>query len=829
VTTHEDPAEDRENAADSAATAAAQHRVRDGNERIDGEAAHGVERGAGGHVGEELKSLRAVFAERRLSIRTMDAPLRLATAGAIASLLGTAVLLVLRDVGSAQVKVGETNGVQVTLGTPLFVAALVLLAVGFGYLTTGAVLSHPVTAVLGLAAITGGIAFQTGIVWPFHAVLPGSALWASRGLLIAVWAVAFAVTAWRRHRHGDDPQDEGLRLLILLVLCGLFGAYLLILRLSSPTLNGLTLFPASIGLLMSGIVTLTMPILMIAATDFGEWGQLSGERLLAAVPGRGRARRLGELLVPAAGCIALVVVAWVTQPGSVSRHLSRLGLGVGFTATLLVVLVVGGWLLRLHRQQWPQTLNFAGLFVVVALIFVVIPIAVGYANGLIKVVAPAEVSASGEFTAAADVRSLTGSSGFSILVPAGWQQSTTSSGSDKFDDLDHRYGHLVLIVESAPVGSIQSFAAAAGLTPQGNVQTEGDLQRLELTPPTGITVVELWMLNVPNTTEAYAFLALVGPVPGIATNSDPPAAVLRLEAIVHSFRPPGAAPARIPSEADVITPAAAAQATDDRVNVVSYTIGLGLGLVALGLLVTVRRRWSARLRGTVLLLGVTSLVGLLGYLDAIGRLLLGPHTHWYWWTTQGELAGVGVFGLVALAVGARSRRRWATRLPLNLTGLVTGMLGLRLIYALYDHALSAGRVAAWAAIIVLVAMAWDIAMSGESMTNKASRNVPRASRIFLFFGYVILLACAVVFFSGQRTAGSGTALSEAFFEPEAITQGGLFRVAMPLLLLLFLLRTFGEQEPEHAHHDHPTAPRGGALTATDDDQPPGDEEHDPQL
>ncbi len=52
--------------------------------------------------------------------------------------------------------------------------------------------------------------------------------------------------------------------------------------------------------------------------------------------------------------------------------------------------------------------------------------------------APAEVSPQGEFTAAADVHSLTGSSGYTLLVPSGWQQSTTPSGSDKFDDLDPR-------------------------------------------------------------------------------------------------------------------------------------------------------------------------------------------------------------------------------------------------------------------------------------------------------------------------------------------------------------------------------------------------------
>jgi hypothetical protein len=765
------------------------------------------------HAQHELTSLREIFAQRRLSIRTMDAPLRIATGGAIASLLGTAVLLVFRDAGGARVKVGQTAGVQVTLSAALFVAALVLLAVGFGYLTTGAVLSHPVAAVLGLAAITGAVGYQTGGFGPLGRDLPTSARWAARGLLVAVWVVAIAVTLRRRRRHGDAPQDRGLRVLVLVVFCALFGAYLLILRLSSPTLNGLTLFPASIGLVMGGIAIATTPILMVAATDFGEWGQLGGERLLALRPSRGMANRVGLLLIPAAGCVALVVIAWLTQPGSAVRHLYRLGLGLGFTAVLLLIVMVGGRLVRLDKQTWPETLNFAGIFVVVAVSFSVVGPIVGYAQGLIQVVAPPEVSPAGEFTAAANVRSLTGTSGYTVLVPAGWAQSTTSSGSDQFDDLDHRYGHLILIVSTqtlGPADSIQTIAATTGLQSRGDVQTEGDLQRLELVPPTGLTTAHVWLYTVPSSAQGYVLLGAVGPIPDVATDSDPAGATLRLEAIAHSLRPSRATPAAIPSEADVTTPDEAAQATNDRLNILSYAILLLLSLGALALLVTVGRGWPGRVRGAILLLGVTTLTSLLVYVDAIGRLLLGPHTHWYWWTTQGQLAGVGVFGLLALAVAARADRRWASRLPGNLTGLVAGVLALRAIYALYDHALSASRVAVWAAIIVLVAMAWDIAMSGESMTNEASRLVPRASRIFLFFGYVILLACAVVFFSGQRTAGSGSALTEAFFEPEAITQGGLFRVALPLLLLLFLLRTFGQQE------HRPAAPvLGGEGAASD--------------
>ncbi|MGI8760745.1 MAG: hypothetical protein ACR2LF_05540, partial [Jatrophihabitantaceae bacterium] len=166
----------------------------------------------GQHAETDLRSLRQMFAERHISLRTMDAPLRLATAGAVASLVGTCVLLLLRDAGGAGVRIGETAGVQVTLSSPLFVASLVMLALGFGYLTTGAVLSHPLGAFIGLAAITVGIGYETGAFGSFGNVLPRNSLWTSRALLAVVWVLATAVTVWRRRRHSDAEQERTLRL-----------------------------------------------------------------------------------------------------------------------------------------------------------------------------------------------------------------------------------------------------------------------------------------------------------------------------------------------------------------------------------------------------------------------------------------------------------------------------------------------------------------------------------------------------------------------------------------------------------------------------------------
>jgi len=93
-------------------------------------------------------------------------------------------------------------------------------------------------------------------------------------------------------------------------------------------------------------------------------------------------------------------------------------------------------------------------------------------------------------------------------------------------------------------------------------------------------------------------------------------------------------------------------------------------------------------------------------------------------------------------------------------------------------------------------------MSGESLTNGSSRLFPRSTRVMGFFGYAILLAGTIVYFSGQYTAVSAnTRLAESFFEPEAITQAALFRFALPVMVLLFLLQLFGRRTPENSQFD----------------------------
>ncbi|MDQ1744448.1 MAG: hypothetical protein QOE23_2787 [Pseudonocardiales bacterium] len=110
------------------------------------ESAHGSDDAAGSGllsetVEREASSLRAVFRERRISLTTMDRPLRWATGGALASPLGVALLIALRDVPASNVVLGRSGGQVVQVSAPLFIATLALLALGLAYLVTGAILA----------------------------------------------------------------------------------------------------------------------------------------------------------------------------------------------------------------------------------------------------------------------------------------------------------------------------------------------------------------------------------------------------------------------------------------------------------------------------------------------------------------------------------------------------------------------------------------------------------------------------------------------------------------------------------------------------------------
>ena len=256
----------------------------------------------------EVRSLRQLFRERRLSVRTMEPRLRLATGAAAASLLGTVLLIALRDVGTASVSLGRNGEVVTAVSAPLFVATLVLLTIGLAYVLTGAVLAGTPIAIIALIAIMVEIGLHTGAFGSvfgldLFSLYPSWATWSARAVLAAVAGLALAVIGYDRRRGTDVARHA--RLTILLGFAGLFGAFFVILKVASPEVGHLDLFPESISTFMLDIADLVTPLLFIAAVDFGEWGGLLGERVASAI----KIRR-ATLLAPAAAVIALALLGY---------------------------------------------------------------------------------------------------------------------------------------------------------------------------------------------------------------------------------------------------------------------------------------------------------------------------------------------------------------------------------------------------------------------------------------------------------------------------------------------------------------------------------------
>ncbi len=761
----------------------------------------------------------------------MDRPLRLATAVTFASLFGAAILVALRDVKAGNVMLGATGGVQTSLSIPLFVATLVLLALGLGYLTAAAMFAARWIAVGSTLLITGLIAWTTGLlgVAGLLAVMPDWARAVCWALLALIWMLMLAVLT----RPAVVARSIRIRLMVIIASCAIFGAFFVVLAFASVSLNGLSLFPLSVHSLMTDVALLSIPLLRIAAVDFAEWGQLSGERLAfttshhvgddssadgggvelraaSKVPGWWRIR-----VVPTLVCLALIVIGWSALPGSVLARLIVVGEAVLILLVLLAVFLGIGRAARVPSIRWPRSLGFAVLFSVLAVSTWAGGAVTASLSGAFSTPQVPTVSAHGDYTAAANVRSYSGASGFTVLLQGGWAAETKSSVDVITSFVPAGTRTVLTAVEIPGKVTAVDFATQLKLTTRGTPQHDGAWLRLEIAP-TGGGDGAIWTQPLSQATQPQGARSFV--FYGLTTGANYSERMRALEAIVRSFRAADATPAKLSdvvpgyataahSGSSVATTATAvAQRQDDLVQTIGIGFDLLVSILAIVLLLVFGRRWPISARVGVLLYGVVTAFTIVSFGGAALRQLFGTVAVWPGLGEARLLIGVGLFGLVALVVGARrgARRRaqgsapasapWTERLPGALSALGCATLVLYVMDLLYTQALGADQVAAWAAVIILVAIGWDITMSGESLTNGSSRFFPRSTRVMGFFGYAILLAGTIVYFSGQHTAVSAnTRLADNFFEPEAITQAALFRFALPVMVLLFLFQLFGRR------------------------------------
>ena len=143
--------------------------------------------------------------------------------------------------------------------------------------------------------------------------------------------------------------------------------------------------------------------------------------------------------------------------------------------------------------------------------------------------------------------------------------------------------------------------------------------------------------------------------------------------------------------------------------------------------------------------------------------------------------------LVLAAVVLRKVRSWAVPISVLLVACVTieVLSYIDLLYAnkgKLEEISPVGGLAIGGTIILVAALLWDLAVSGEAITNVEGRVFPRDTRVLAFVGYILLVAAAVLMFASLHSE-SGKLLESSFDAESWVKQGILF-LGVPLVLTL---------------------------------------------
>lgn len=755
-----------------------------------------------------VHSLRHTFGEKRLSLRTMDPPLRLGTAILAACLLATVLAISLRDAGGKGVFLGEASGAITSISPPAFVVALILISIGFGYVFTAVTDAGPIIAFPTIGILLFLVGLYTGAFGSliggldYSRLLPSWTSWLTRGILVAILLVTGAVQLFDRHRA--RPRRRSVRLEILAVYSVLVGGYFFAIHAGSPTVGRLNLYGPIVAAILGYLSFVLYPILQVVAVDFGEWGEIAGHRLSFMV----RDRATGLLVVGFAATTGVLVYGSFHELHS-SHHLaSLLRAGAIGTVFLGVIIAVMVGLVRIFRSRWrshPKSINFAGLVAVCAVVFVLVPPLSLYLSGGIPHLGPV-LTQKGRFAPGSDVITVEGAPGptaFSFQVPRGWlilKKGDFVLASNYGPDHSYQRVESGLFPVSIPLaGILQGLKLSAA----GPVSHDGKWEGEPVASPGVHGLLWAQSLKGKDVLGTYFLYETVHGRFGLKESKPLFAAVL------NSFRGGGAHPAPLPP------PAKATSGQGNFGEQVSISLGLLFGLSAILLLAfaLARRRTGEQLVVGVLLLLLVSLVSLAFYLQPAAHYLFGSGFRPPYFGQHDLVLGCGLLGLGSMVVCALRKahlRPAGRRFITGVVGLEGAVAVLLVAQWVYNRALSANRIPIWAGVIVLLAAIWELTMSGESLTNRDTARLPRATRLFAFFGYLVILSGVVLFSSAEKVIATGHP-AESGFEPESITQAALFRVGLPVLLLLFLVHQLaGGTKGSLASEPGPVTPPVGA-------------------
>ncbi len=723
----------------------------------------------------ERHGLLESLGERVISVRSMDRRVQVVTAVVALQGLVVAAMIVFGGSLGSPLDISVVDGRLVTMPAPVFIACTAFLVLAWTYMLAGAHHGHVLLRLAAAALFT----YSTTDLWQLAAAADSPAHALVIACVAGVWLVGGAVLVVdlrhgrrghddRRHRHHLKPLTFAITALLV---GGAFGfTYLADARVGTPLL-----FREAVYNHFQLLTNFLIPMLVLTAADFSEIGVVGSEWVAS------KAARLGSptplaLLAALAGGGVLAISLWggVAWPAVFEM--------LGYAAILAVVV---GWFVARGRSRLQGTtrIPYAAIAAAAVAAFGVQFVTL---NLLVPGLLPQQKGALG--TTLTDYQHAA-QPVFSLRYPATWHltpHEPDASGTALYDFLGFQSGSAAVfeaLTVKAPPGTDPDQLGAAlaqgfNATPSGPWSAAGAWRHLDYTRGSKIrgeiwARIEgdrFWALNAFATTKSWSASA---PVFAQMTES-------------FTFKAGTAAP--LESNADLVA------ATVRHVSAGEGLLWLLVGLSAGGLL-AFRRRLPGSLPGGLVF---TSVFGLLLFgldLRSLAETIaertgahLGSYPHgigtWGW---KVSAAAFGLLFVGAWLTAGRRDRRWVP----GLRAVLVLVVALQLVSWMYDgytaEMSASGKFSLVAALVVILALAWDVVMSGESITNRHGIWFPRHTRVTIYLGYEMLVSSAVLFFSSLHVQATGKALA-AQFESDAWPQFGLLEIGVPFVVTLFAIQ-----------------------------------------
>lgn len=764
-------------------------------------------------VPEREETLFGTLRHRLISLPTMSPRLRLLSAIAIAQLVVAAVVLALRDQPVPLVTAVAVPYAQPTLigiPLPIFLAVALLVVLSWTYILAGFLHAHIALRVVGLALFTVSL-------WSERDTFNGAGIYRIpiAALVSALWLVGIGGGWYDRHVAHRNAHHLAHHKRLVGVTFGLVFAIIVALF----ALVWWSLEPertSQFALLLwdhLGVLSVFLfPALILAGVDFAEWAELTAERGGAWI---GRVKPPYVLAITTA-VIALLVL-WNTvmrnssDMDSVPHILDFLKYGAVLLGGLAAVLAVGHVVRATPRMRIPYSILAlsVGVSTFAVLLF------------MHTVFNPTTTSDS---THPATQQCVTlgpyvqrESPPFLISYPAGWYATADNSSETPTISFDGAcFGHSAHIVvtsfsrQDVPTGrdAADRFTQSitrSGAKLSGRVVTTSDATTEGVWNLSSLSVSErshdgaaarglVW-----TRVQGERTWALAGWVDSGDALSDEYRAAF--DAVVVSWQPGSTAHA-LAGERDETTGNARFSYTLFSVDVfgiasfvdeASLRSKAPLVIFAVIAFLLLALRAFPRYRGALM----TSTVFLAA--AALFQLFVAPIPILMiftdiaeqsqpivvtFWSVQLLIAAMTVVWLALLVVRRRLRDVSMTRLK-SIFALNVSLVFVTWISALFGEQRGV-RIGVIQGVIVLMALLWDVLMSGGSITNRAGRWFPRHARVLAYLGYIMVTAAAILNFSSWRVQATGAPLASEL-ETDLWVQQGMVDFGVPVLLTVFAL------------------------------------------